>query len=122
VRQDIAVGYWRDLLERPLTDLAVGARSRLAASARSRCSLPGNHRRNLEPPYRDWLASQLPQGHGHPLRDGQLPYVGLLIDLRARDRLDFHELLGVTEERNSEQGAGSAAEPFRNDRPSSYQV
>ena len=60
-RQDVAVGYWRDLLDRPIADLTVWAATRLAVLRAARVPYRVIAGDELDPVYRDWLVWQLPQ-------------------------------------------------------------
>lgn len=72
LRQDLITGYWREMLDRPVTELADNAAARLAdlrAAGVPYLFIAGHE---VEPEYRDWLNHVLPQasvtvwpGSGH---------------------------------------------------------
>jgi pimeloyl-ACP methyl ester carboxylesterase len=75
-RQDVAVGYWRDLLDRPLPDLSVWMSTRLRALRAARIPYHVVVGDQLDSGYHDWLASQLPQMTATVLpRSGHFPHV-----------------------------------------------
>jgi pimeloyl-ACP methyl ester carboxylesterase len=60
-RRDVAVGYWRDLLEHSLSDLSTWMTGRLAALRVAGVPYRAILGDEPDPLYRDWLASQLPE-------------------------------------------------------------
>jgi pimeloyl-ACP methyl ester carboxylesterase len=75
-RQEVAIGYWRDLLDRPFADIDIWAASRLAAVRAAGVPYlvvagddPGRLRR-------DWLASLLPDASVTVFpKSGQFPHL-----------------------------------------------
>jgi pimeloyl-ACP methyl ester carboxylesterase len=72
VRQDLITGYWRELLDRPVAELAENAAARLATLRAAKMPYLFVAGHEVEPGYQDWLTHLLPQvsvtvwpGSGH---------------------------------------------------------
>jgi pimeloyl-ACP methyl ester carboxylesterase len=72
VRQDLITGYWRELLDRPVTELTGNAAATLATLRAAKVPYLFVAGHELEPEYQDWLTQLLPQasvtvwpGSGH---------------------------------------------------------
>jgi pimeloyl-ACP methyl ester carboxylesterase len=72
IRQDLVTGYWRELLDRPVSELAGQNAQLLAALAASGVPYLVIAGREFEPAYQAWLSQSLPQarvvvwpGSGH---------------------------------------------------------
>ena len=72
LRQDLVTGYWRELLDRPVTETVAQNAELLAALTASAVPYLGIAGHDLEPEYQAWLDQRLPQaqvtvwpGSGH---------------------------------------------------------
>jgi len=86
LRQDLITGYWRDLLDRPVAELAGNTADWLAAVRAAKVPYLFIAGHEIEPGYQDWLHDVLPQasvmvwpGSGHfPQLDHPRRFAGCL--------------------------------------------